>query len=218
MPEAYDAIFEDRRGKEATTIFNDGHELWVSLRGIEFRGKDFDALTPEEANLERARSLFALQRGDLCSCRLAWTMPLQLEREAQRFACALFVTLTLGDPLPNGSLTSEALALELKALDATFRSSGKSGWFEDELLDLVRALPNSTQIRSCVTCAFSDYSPLGHGLFGGLACFRGVKDDYVKVVDKPGIFAIWSRLTEFVQETYVCNEFQPRVAGTGYRG
>jgi hypothetical protein len=73
-------------------------------------------------------------------------------------------------------------------------------------------------MRACFSCAFSDYSPAGHGLFGGLACFRGAKEEYAGVQDKRGIFELWSRRTEYVQETHVCEEHRPRVPGTGYRG
>ncbi len=218
MRDTYDAVYEDRRGRESTTITNDGRELRMSVRGVDFVGTDFDALSPVAAHLARARSLFELHHDDLCACRLEWGMPLLLERVGQRIAGRLSVVLVLGEPLPTGALGSEALTLTLETPVQTIRSSGTSGWFEDELLELCRALPSSTRVRSCITCAFSDYSPHGHGLFGDLACFRDVKDDYVKVVDKPGIFAIWNRLTEFVQETHVCDEFAPRTPGAGYRG
>jgi hypothetical protein len=62
------------------------------------------------------------------------------------------------------------------------------------------------------------YSPYGHGLFGGLACFRGNKAGYRAVTGKDDLFAVWDTMTEFVQETHLCPEFERRVPGTGYRG
>jgi hypothetical protein len=155
---------------------------------------------------------------DLCAFRLEWDMPLELEHAGQRIEGILSSVLVLGEPMPNGALGSQRLELGLRTPEGTIRSSGRSGWFEDELLELSKALPEMTHIRSCITCAFSDYSPYGHGLFGGLACFRDVKEEYVQIKDKPGIFAIWDRLTEVVQETYLCDAFERRVPGTGYRG
>ncbi|NUP07554.1 MAG: hypothetical protein HOW73_16015 [Polyangiaceae bacterium] len=218
LTDVYEATFEDARGPETTQIHNDGAELRVSLRGVDFVGSDFDGLSPIETHLERARALFTLQHDCLCSCRLQWVMPLAIEYRGEIGTALLAATLDLGDPTPNGGISSEVLALELRTPVGTTRSSGHSGWFEDEMLELEKALAGAAHIRSCITCAYADYSPCGHGLFGSLACFRGVKDEYLRVSDKAGIFAIWQRLTEFVQETYLCEQFRRRVPGSGYRG
>jgi hypothetical protein len=214
----YVATFEDARGTEATRIHNDGRELRIALRGVSFAGSDFDSLSPVAGQLERARELFTLQQEDLCACRLVWEMPLAIDHRGERHEGLLVANLSLGDPLPNGRLTSGLLLLELKTPSATIRSSGRSGWFEDELLELARQLGNGESIRSCITCAFSDYSPYGHGLFGSLACFRDAKEEYNRAHGKAGIFSVWNRMTEYVQETYLCDEYRLRAPGTGYRG
>ncbi len=99
-----------------------------------------------------------------------------------------------------------------------YRSAGTSGWFEDELLDIQKQLPDGVFLKACITCAFSDYSPYGHGLFGGMLCFRDNKAGYLTVKGKSDLFRIWSTATEYVQETYLCPEFERRVRGSGYRG
>ena len=58
----------------------------------------------------------------------------------------------------------------------------------------------------------------GHDLFGGLACFRDNKSGYRAVRSEGDSFRIWATVTEFVQETYLCPEFERRLPGTGYRG
>jgi hypothetical protein len=65
------------------------------------------------------------------------------------------------------------------------------------------------------SCLFSDYSPAGHGLTG-IRCHRGAKQLYLAVRSKPDYWHV--PLTEAVPETYVCNEYQRRIPGTGYRG
>ncbi len=55
-------------------------------------------------------------------------------------------------------------------------------------------------------------------MFGCMACFRDNKENYLQVSSKADIFRIWDTLTEYVQETYLCPEFQRRRPGTGYRG
>jgi Family of unknown function (DUF6304) len=214
----YPAVFEDQHGREATTILNDGHELRLSLRGVDFTGSDFDGLSPVAAHHAQAHTLFTLHRDELCAFRLQWAMPLELDHDGSPGVGVLSASLVLGDPLPNGSLSSQELRLSLTTPAGTVHGSGRSGWFEDELVHICQALTAATRIRSCFTCAFSDYSPCGHGLFGSLACFRGVKDKYLQVRDKEGIFDIWDHMTEFVQETYLCGEFKQRVPGAGYRG
>jgi hypothetical protein len=86
------------------------------------------------------------------------------------------------------------------------------------MLDVQNQLPSGTHLRACITCAYSDYSPVGHGLFGGLACFRDNKSEYLAVRSKADLFRIWSKMTGFVQETYLCPEFERRQPRTGYRG
>ena len=54
-----------------------------------------------------------------------------------------------------------------------------------------------------INCASSDYSPVGHGLFGGLACFRDNKEGYRKVKSKHDLFRVWGTMTGFVQETFL---------------
>jgi hypothetical protein len=212
----YSGTFADSRGTESIVISNDGHTLTTRIRGVDFSGTDFDDLQPEPGSL--ASTLFCIQLGSLCACELRWTMPVVLSVEGRRTHAPLRVRLYLGDPLPNGRLSSEHLQLELQTPSGSVQSSGRSGWFEDELLELARKLPPEERLFACITCQFSDYSPLGHGLFGGLACFRDVKQEYVAISDKAGIFSIWDRRTELVQETFLCDQYAPRVPGTGYRG
>jgi hypothetical protein len=130
----------------------------------------------------------------------------------------LEVHLELGEPLPNGCLDRQSLKLRLRFGTQIIASTGRSGWFEDGLLDLQRQMPDHAYMKACINCAFSDYSPYGHGMFGGLACFRGNKAGYRAVTGKMDLFRTWHTMTEFVQETYVCAEFEKRLPGTGYRG
>lgn len=214
LNDIYDAIYEDARGRETTQIYNDGQELRISLRGIDFTSTDFDSFEPVPEHLERAQSLFTLDHDRyLWSCRLEWTMPLQLEHNGEICTGALTAALKLDDYVPNGSIDSEMLVLKLKTPVQTLKSSGRSGgWFEDEMEELARELDEGWRIRSCFTCAFGDYGNIlgGHGLFGAIACFRDVRAEYQKVKGKGRgeFFSVWVRKTAFVQETYLCEEYQ----------
>ena len=73
-------------------------------------------------------------------------------------------------------------------------------------------------MKCCHTCAFSDYHPVGTGTFGGLACFRDHKQEYLALKGKAALMHFFNKSTENVQETYLCPEFEKRIPGTGYRG
>jgi hypothetical protein len=130
----------------------------------------------------------------------------------------LGVAIILGPPDPRGGIEHQAVRLTLQSPIGHLVSPGTSGWFEDELLDLQRRLQPEASLKACITCAFSDYSPYGNGMFGWLACFRGNKAAYTAVKSKLDLFRIWDTATDLVQETYLCPEFRVRLPGTGYRG
>ncbi len=78
-------------------------------------------------------------------------------------------------------------------------------------------------MKACINCAFSDYSPYGHGLFGNLICFRANKTGYLARSSnedfcKDDYFDVMETVSEMVRETYLCPEFEKRAPGTGYRG
>lgn len=214
---AYPARFEDARGVELTTIRNDG-QLMMTLRGVQLTGDDFDSFEPAATDAAQAAAVFTIHRGCICAYRLSWTMPLNIEVDGAPVEASLDAILVIGGPRANGGTDGETLQLELRFLARVVRSKGTSGWFEDELLSLVRQLEAGESMRACITCGLSDYSPVGHGLFGGLACFRDAKEAYGKVTDKGGLFSVWPLMTEFVQETYHCGEYVRRAPNTGYRG
>jgi hypothetical protein len=214
----YAARYEDRSGLELTSITNDGKRLSLRLRGVEFQGQDFDGLEPE-GPLDPARlASFTLNHGELCACVIEAEIPIPIATPGGEVEGMLRVHLELGGPAPNGGIDREVLELALRIGERCLASSGTSGLFEDELLDIQKQLPPDVYMRACINCAFSDYNPAGQGLFGCLACFRDNKRAYLAVRDKQELFRIWDTMTEWVQETYLCPEFARRAPGTGYRG
>ncbi|HJZ54297.1 MAG TPA: DUF6304 family protein [Gemmataceae bacterium] len=135
----------------------------------------------------------------------------------------------VGHPVPSGRTAQDArihLAREDQAVAVngqTYSSNGKSGWFEDEMLDVQRKLLPGTFMKACINCAFSDYSPYGHGLFGNMICFRANKAGYLALpsgedFSKDAYFDVLRTVSETVQETHLCPEFERRKPGIGYRG
>ncbi len=216
--DSYPATFSDARGTESTVIFNDGATLHMRLRDLEFVGPDFDSLEPPHEASSQQLGQFSLSQGCLCSCRLKCQIPIPVHDRGREVIGSLDVVLTLGDPAPNGGLDREHLHIVLAYDNKRIASPGTSGWFEDELLGIQGQLPDGIFMRACINCLYSDYSPYGHGLFGSMMCFRNLKSEYLRVKTKAEFWSVHGRQDRMVQETYLCSEFERRIAGTGYRG
>lgn len=211
--------YQDRRGREQIAFGNDGTELSVVIRGVRFTGDDFDDLRPPGGLSDRA--LFTLAGESLCACELEWTVPVPvIVTGTGTVGGSLECHLRLGAPResPRGGIDAEELTLVLRFGRSLCHTERPHGWFEDALEDLHRQMPPGTFIKACICCAWSDCSPAGSPLFGGLACFRDNKDGYRQVRKKSDLFNIWQSRTEYVQETYLCDEFEPRGPYPGYRG
>lgn len=219
----YPARYKDRFGEERTTILDDGDSLTMAIRGVQFRGKDFDGFEPEDVSDPAQLASFTFLHGSLCFCIIEADIPVPVVTPSGIEGGMLTFELELGEPLPTGQMDRERLTLRLAVNGQTYSSDGKSGWFEDEMLGVQRKLPPGTFMKACINCAFSDYSPHGHGLFGNMICFRANKAGYLALPTgedfcKDDYFAVLGTISEMVEETHLCPEFERRKPGTGYRG
>lgn len=212
----YPTKYRDAHGEEFTTIENNGQELRIVLRDVSFAGPTPDLLEPEDASGERLAT-FSLCQNCLNACVMEWEMNVLITSVNDCKAAKLLVYFELGNPNPPRGLANEIVRLRLVVDGADYQSSGISGWFEDEMLDLQRRLPDGLYIKTCMNCLYSDYSPAGHGVFGDMMCFRNKKQEYLKIKGKAGFWAL-GEPAEYVQETYLCPEFELRKPRTGYRG
>jgi len=214
--------YTDRHGTEAVVFESDGRELIrTTIRGVRFEGDSMDDLGALGGEPPEAPFIFF--DGGLCSCLLEWEVPMPVTVEGQGVRTAVLdCALRLGDPAgPGRGLDAETLTTTLRLDGREYRNREGQGDFESALHDIQRQLPAGVRLQACVACAWSDYNPAGNGLMAGLACFRDAKDRYRQVDGKhgpTGIFAVWQELTEFVQETWLCGEFDHRAGDTGYRG
>jgi hypothetical protein len=218
MVQLYSAIYRDKNGEEITTMHNDGKLLNMVVRGVTFSGDDFDFLQPTLALDNPELSSFTLCAGYLCNCEIECDMPMPVVRGDRTIPGNLHVHLKLGAPRPNGTVDNETLQLHLDFEGQSYLSCGRHGYFEDELLEIQRLVPESIYLKCCFNCAYSDYSPAGSGLFGDMLCFRDNKQVYLQIQSKTDLFHIWDTMSGLVQETYLCPEFERRIPGTGYRG
>ena len=222
MNEGYPALYSDLNGAEETILRNDGKTLRLSLRGVEFSGSMFDDFTPEAGTQSSALLAFHInQFNELCDCQIEWEMPLPVVINGEEKRAALHGHIVFGVPDQRGRLDKLELRLTLRVEGREYSGAGRGGYFEYALLEIQNALPENMDIKSCITCAFSDYLPVGSGMFGCMACFRDKKAAYLQVKDKYDLLDLWQTpadVTEQVQETYLCPEFQKREPGAGYRG
>jgi len=218
MNEHYPARFTDANGTEETTIMNDGETLRMTLRGVTFQDTMFDSFEPVEGTDPSLLEHFSLTGNELCSCRIECRIPIPIDVDGKDTQGVLSCQIDLGSPGKTGGLETEELKIVLRHDGRDYSSGGTSGWFKDELLDIQKQLPGHAYIRACINCLFSDYSPYGNGMFGCMMCFRNLKQEYLKVKSKGDFWSVHDRYERFVQETYVCEEFERRVEGTGYRG
>ena len=220
MIEYYPAKYSDKFGEEQTTIQNDGKDLIMVVREVEFRCSMLDDWEPtRETNPEHLKSfLIHPIFNTLYRYKLEFEIPIPVMKSFQVLQGILNIHLDIEGVETNHAGGREDLLLVLQVDEQRFESCGKHGWFDDELQEIVNAMPKDMQIKTCYGCAFSDYSPAGFGLYGGLACFRNTKQEYLSLKGKAAYFKLQDRMAGLVQETYLCDEFEKRIPGTGYRG
>jgi hypothetical protein len=215
----YPAVYRDKHGEEVTVIENNGRTLSMTVRGVTFAGEDFDSLEPIDSVNDTQLATFVLSHSnDLCDCEIKCDVPIMVVMNGRQTLITLHTHLLLGAPRPTGGIDREELSLSLNLGDQPITTKESHGFYETALLEMRQNLPDSVYLKCCFTCAFSDYHPGGNGLFGDLACFRDNKEACLQAESKSDILQIWDTMTEWVQETYLCDEFEQSVQGTGYRG
>jgi hypothetical protein len=217
-PHAFDqhaAVFTDAVGSTDALISNEGARLHLKVLGSAFAGEFLDDFAPIGQGPTSAR--FRLQHGLLCDYTLDFKLPMTLTEGSNALSTAVGVRVGLGSPAERGALTEEWVQLCLSA-DGGAYTTGRHDLVETALIELGERLPGRGRLRCCFGCDFSDYSPYGNGVFGTLYCFRTAKREYRRVVDKDALFDLWDKTAGAVQETWLCEEWEPRIAGRGYRG
>jgi len=217
----FPGTYEDQRGIEALEwqIVPSqlgsirGYQIHTSIRGVAVWGYEFDALSPDEPLSEDPRPLHLNSNGDVFECVLTGTPPVPVELDGHRRESAITFSLDLR-PSPERPPT-DPKNLHLSIVLDGARYEVTDDWFEDVLLRLQAAMPSNARLVACITCLFSDYSPVGHGLMG-MTCHRDAKSQYLAVRTKFEYFKV--PVTEEVPEIYLCPEYERRVPGTGYRG
>jgi hypothetical protein len=169
-------------------------------------------LDPVDAPAAEAAGL-AYNGFGLHECVLTGAIPCSVDTTAGTIRSEVRFRLDLNSLASQSVAAPRNLALDIQHESGT--TEVVDDWFEDGLLRLNAAMPDGSTLRCCVTCLHSDYSPGGHGLIG-IRCHRDAKEQYLAVRSKVDYWSVPT--TEDVPETNLCEQYQLRIAGTGYRG
>jgi hypothetical protein len=215
-PTVSPCVYSDSSGSIAGELANNGTLLLVRLGETVLLGYAFDSLQPERMDSFPAR--FTLQNGFICNCRLDFVMPLLLKDGRMVVPATLTVSLVLGKPDHRNAIDEERYSASLAFRRERIRTTEPARDFEDLLSTLARQLPEGMSFFNCFGCQYADYSVYGSGAFGDMMCFRNVKERYNAVRTKLDYRRIQESFDETVQEVYLCEEFERRKPGAGYRG
>jgi Family of unknown function (DUF6304) len=183
-----------------------GYAVITVIRAVRVRGGDFDTLLPQDR--AAAEGVLTWDRGGLTECVLSGELPATLQSDEGIRSTSLRFELDLRRATPGLRRPRHVLRLSC-VLDGLERAV-TDDWFEDGLLSLEAALPPGLCLRACITCLYGGYSPDGHGL-SGMRCHRDAKEQYLSVRSAEEYWHV--PVTEDVLETYLCPEYERRVAG-----
>ncbi|MFD2562863.1 DUF6304 family protein [Aquimarina rubra] len=211
----YPATYQDKRGTEEIIIKSDGSDMYFTLRGIDFEGTDFEMLTAEEIDDSKFDyEMFADGSGDVTNFKLTITIPTQFYNSLsnQIFTENLVAHIEVGETTTIDGLDSELTSLLLTTSFGEFKVEKKLEWMEDALIALQDQLPPNIYLKTCLSCKYSNYHPVGNGMFGGLCCFKNYKAELRQMNDKHDLMNLWTEESVkneslfFVQETFDCPE------------
>ncbi|MEU8617058.1 DUF6304 family protein [Streptomyces sp. NPDC048623] len=124
--EVWTGWYRDRRGAEAIVITAAGSHVATRIRGIEYTGASFAALSAADEGGQA-----------LTGCVLEWDLPLPVVTDGTTQQATLSCLLTLGERAD--------LSLTLHYGGAAFESGIAGGDFEEALARLRRQLPPGTE-------------------------------------------------------------------------
>ncbi|MGW0118354.1 DUF6304 family protein [Streptomyces sp. NPDC003327] len=127
--EVWTGWYRDRSGAEAIVITADGRRVTTRIRGVEYAGTGFAALTataPDTSAGEGGRAL--------TGCVLEWDLPLPVVLDGDAQQATLSCLLTLGERAD--------LSLTLHYGGAAFEAVVAGGDFDEALARVRRQLPD----------------------------------------------------------------------------
>lgn len=230
---SYVGTYKDAFGTVDIVIHNDFEKFSAKIAEVEFEGSEFDALAIINKQSYSIQQLerFTLSQTqilgtddfveEICNCTFNVIVPQLIIslRTQEEFVVDMHIEYSLGGERPiymGGGLEFEKIYLSFQIFDELFKSEGD--YFESLFEDIQSQFNSRYILKNCFGCLYSDYSVYGQGALGSMLCFVRQKEKYLKVKTK---FEYMENLTndyDMVQEIFLCDKFQTRRKGTGYRG
>lgn len=212
----YPVTYQDKRGTEKAIIKSDGSELYFSLRGIDFEGSDFEALSGIVDHSKFDYELFEDGSGDLTNFKLEVELPILLfdNNKKSTFTEVLHCFIEVGKAIEIQGLDSVINCMTLKTSFGEFTVNKKLEWFETALISLQDQLPEHIYLKTCLSCKYGNYSPYGNGMFGNIYCFKNFREELKQIENKFDMLEIWTPEAVkkgaifYVQETFDCPEHE----------
>jgi hypothetical protein len=230
---SYVGTYKDAFGVVDIIIYNNFKKLSLNIEEVEFEGSEFDALeivNKQSYSVQKIKRFTLSQTQisgtdefveEICNCTFNVTIPQLIisSRTQEAFVVSMNIEYVLGDKKPirlGGGLKFEKIYLSFKIFDELFRSEGD--FFESLFEDIQNQFDGRYILKNCFGCLYSDYSIYGQGALGSMMCFVRQKDKYIKVKNKSEYEENLTGDYDIVQEIFLCDKFQARRKGTGYRG
>jgi hypothetical protein len=210
MPDkTYPATYRDQYGEESILIHNNGQEMRTTIRGVEIvTNWFFDDVEVDEVNSARL-AIFGREKG------YWWTLkceiPITIVTPAGEIETLLGAEIA-SEMIENNRHGQYDLTLSL-TLNKQYYENMDNFFFDNVMFGLEKKLPAGWYFKTCVNCYLSEPQPGGGPAFQTWGCFRNHRErlEWARslLYPKSGMFAIWKEKTQWVQEIYLCDEFEP---------
>jgi hypothetical protein len=201
----YPTTYNDNFGKEDSSFSSDGTSLKINIRNQTFVGQNFDSLELEVTGTETNFNFCLNEYNSLTDCCFQIKIPIKVRQNTEILSAGLNIEIALENSKHPTTKVFE-LAVGKDSFDL---QNGKENamWFESQMIQLQKLLPQNTKINSCIFCAFSNYGVSGSDSFGTLHCFKGIKNEIVKVKNKSEYMDAAEKNGGLTQETFWCDEY-----------
>lgn len=199
----YPTTFEDKFGKESTTCHSDGSSLQITLRGVVFEAPAFNLFELNERDKSSYIEKFELS--DNC-IRGVFKVQIPLKVLNGKHHEKTSLSLTFNHH------TADTTEASLSYNNEVYSTSKPQVDVEQALMDIQARLPKTCKIKSCISCRYSSYHPIGNNDFGSLVCLEPLKEQLHQVQDKSSLMQLMDQASgelqfKSVQETYCCPNF-----------
>jgi hypothetical protein len=203
----YQTIYKDKFGIEKTEIISNGSELNIQLRGLDFSGRCFELLEGKLDKMKFEYEVFNENQvlGDLTNCNFIVTFPVTFLKHNKEVKEHIQADIVIGERYNYG------VKLILKFSEFDILNTNRYDFFEDALINIQDQLPNYMILKTCLSCRYSHYHPLGNAMYGGLFCFKAIKEKMDKIKEKNSLLNLYG-INQYnikgtpVQETFDCDE------------